>query len=77
MLCAPAVVGAVVQAAFPVLALTATAPHPAIVLVPSVNATVPPSGTGLIAAVYVTWLPAFDGFADEESVVVVGVTARV
>ena len=51
MLWAPAVAGAFWQVAWPVLVLTGWAPHPAITLVPSVNATVPPPGAGLTVAV--------------------------
>ena len=45
-----------------------------IVAVPSVNATVPPSGTGLTVAVQVTFCPATDGSAEDASVVAVAVT---
>jgi hypothetical protein len=51
MLCPPAAPGLVVQVAVPLLVLTGWAPHPVIVVPPSVNATVPPSGTGLTFAV--------------------------
>ena len=51
MLCAPAVPGVVMQVAAPVLVFTGWAPHPLIVVPPSVKATVPPLGAGLTVAV--------------------------
>jgi protein involved in polysaccharide export with SLBB domain len=45
--------------------LTATVPHAVIVVPPSVNATVPPSGTGDTVAVYVTGAPSAEGFAED------------
>ena len=51
---------------------SATAPQPEIALPPSVNATVPVGALPATAAVNVTLAPTSDGFADVDSVVVIG-----
>ena len=53
------------------LAETGTVPHPVIVVPPSVNATVPPSGVGETVAVRLTWPPVVEGFPEDASDVVV------
>ena len=67
--CPPAAPYVCLQAAAP--PLTGTAPHPAIGLPPSVNATVPVAVLGSIVAVYVTGCPGTPVPGEAPSVVVV------
>ena len=77
MLCVPAVMELVLQGAVLVLGApvgSATAPHPLIVVPPSVNATVPVGDVPVTVAVKVTLAPATEGFAELASVVELVVT---
>ena len=56
-----------VHDAIPLATSTACAPHPLIVDPASVKLTVPPSGIGVIVAVYVTGCPTDDGDAGEDA----------
>ena len=67
MLCAPLVRLLVLHVAvllFAALAGSATAPQPAMVLPPSVNATLPVGAVPVTVAVKVTLVPTTDGFAE-------------
>src|SRR5579884_446715 len=64
--CLPTAVRIFLQVARPLL-FTGTRPHPAIVVHGLVNRTVPPSGTGVIVAVRVTFWPTSEGLGEEDS----------
>ena len=67
--CVPTVRFEVWQTAIPLAWFTCCDPHPAIVLVPSSKATVPPSGAGVTVAVNVTCWVASAGLAADTTVV--------
>jgi hypothetical protein len=71
MECEPAPWYVTQHTAFPLEMLTATAPHPGIVLPPSVKASLPPSGVGVTLAAYATRRPASDGLAEDARSVLV------
>src|SRR5262249_29588758 len=71
--CVPIVANVVKQVAVPVVASTGAAAQPEIVEAPSLNATVPPSGTGATVAVRTRASVVSAGFVDEARVVEVEV----